>query len=66
LLENFVSNETNHKYKAYVALERIEGNLSFEFELMAAKAPARTAGKRLRRRRLVVGDGANRINRCRD
>jgi DNA topoisomerase III len=40
LLENFFSNETGYKYKAYVAFERIEGKVSFEFDLSAVKKVA--------------------------
>ncbi|MFM8900767.1 MAG: DNA topoisomerase III [Burkholderiales bacterium] len=49
LLENFVSNKTRRKFKAYLAFDKKEGKVSFEFEprvaKAAAKAPAKTAGK---------------------
>jgi DNA topoisomerase III len=45
LLENFVSNKTRRKFKAYLAFDKKEGKVSFEFEPRAAKAPAKTAGK---------------------
>jgi len=45
LLENFVSNKTRRKFKAYLAFDKKEGKVSFEFEPRAAKVPAKTAGK---------------------
>ncbi len=45
LLENFVSNKTRRKFKAFLAFDKKEGKVSFEFEPRAAKAPAKTAGK---------------------
>jgi DNA topoisomerase III len=45
LLENFVSNKTRRKFKAYLAFDKKEGKVSFEFEPRAVKAPAKTAGK---------------------
>lgn len=50
LLENFVSNKTRRKFKAYLAYDQKEGKVSFEFEPRAAKVPAgktaaKTAGK---------------------
>jgi DNA topoisomerase III len=41
LLENFVSNKTRRKFKAYLAYDRKEGKVGFEFE----PRPARPAGK---------------------
>jgi DNA topoisomerase-3 len=40
LLENFVSNKTRRKFKAYLAFDRKEGKVVFEFEPRAPKAPA--------------------------
>ena len=46
LLENFVSNKTRRKFKAFLAYDAKEGRVSFEFEPRAprvAKAPAKKA-----------------------
>jgi DNA topoisomerase-3 len=40
LLENFVSNKTRRKFKAYLAFDKKEGKVTFEFEPRAAKVPA--------------------------
>jgi len=40
LLENFVSNKTRRKFKAYLAWDKKEGKVGFEFEPRAAKVPA--------------------------
>jgi DNA topoisomerase-3 len=40
LMENFVSNKTRRKFKAFLAYDKKEGKVSFEFEPRAAKAPA--------------------------
>jgi DNA topoisomerase-3 len=45
LLENFVSNKTRRKFKAFLSYDAKEGKVSFEFEPRAAKYPAKTAGK---------------------
>jgi DNA topoisomerase-3 len=47
LLENFVSNKTRRKFKAYLAWDKKEGKVGFEFEPRAAKVPAakKTAAK---------------------
>ncbi len=42
LLENFVSNKTRRKFKAYLAYDAKEGRVSFEFEPRAAR-PVKTA-----------------------
>lgn len=39
LLENFVSNKTRRKFKAFLAYDKKEGKVVFEFEPRAAKAP---------------------------
>jgi DNA topoisomerase-3 len=39
LLENFISNKTRRKFKAYLAYDAKEGKVSFEFEPRAAKFP---------------------------
>jgi len=46
LLENFVSNKTRRKFKAFLAYDKKEGKVMFEFEPRAAKAPAKTAAKK--------------------
>jgi DNA topoisomerase-3 len=43
LLENFVSNKTRRKFKAYLAYDKKEGKVVFEFEPRAAKVPAKKA-----------------------
>jgi len=40
LLENFVSNKTRRKFKAFLAWDKKEGKVGFEFEPRAAKVPA--------------------------
>ncbi|MBW8844109.1 MAG: DNA topoisomerase III [Burkholderiales bacterium] len=45
LLENFVSNKTRRKFKAFLAYDKKEGKVIFEFEPRAAKVPAKAAGK---------------------
>jgi DNA topoisomerase-3 len=44
LLENFVSNKTRRKFKAFLAYDKKEGKVMFEFEPRAAKVPAKSAG----------------------
>src|ERR1700712_3780187 len=48
LLENFVSNKTRRKFKAFLAYDKKEGKVNFEFEPRAAKVPAakKTAAKK--------------------
>jgi DNA topoisomerase-3 len=41
LLEGFVSNKTRRKFKAYLAYDKKEGKVVFEFEPRAAKVPAK-------------------------
>ena len=43
LLENFVSNKTRRKFKAYLSYDKKEGKVGFEFEPRAAKVPAKKA-----------------------
>jgi len=43
LLDGFVSNKTRRKFKAYLAYDKKEGKVIFEFEPRAAKAPAKKA-----------------------
>jgi DNA topoisomerase-3 len=43
LLENFVSNKTRRKFKAFLAYDKKEGKVVFEFEPRAAKVPAKKA-----------------------
>jgi DNA topoisomerase-3 len=47
LLENFVSNKTRRKFKAFLSWDAKAGKVGFEFEPRAAKAPAakKAAGK---------------------
>ncbi len=45
LLENFVSNKTKRKFKAYLAYDAKEGKVSFEFEPRASKFPPKPAAK---------------------
>ncbi|MDT8999548.1 DNA topoisomerase III [Paucibacter sp. APW11] len=45
LLENFVSNKTRRKFKAFLAFDKKEGKVMFEFEPRAAK-PAAKGGAR--------------------
>ena len=45
LLENFVSNKTRRKFKAYLAYDKKEGKVIFEFEPRAAKPAAKAAAK---------------------
>jgi DNA topoisomerase III len=45
LLENFVSNKTRRKFKAYLAYDKKEGKVSFEFEPRASKFPPKPAAK---------------------
>ncbi len=40
LLENFVSNKTRRKFKAYLAYDAKEGKVSFEFEPRAPRVTA--------------------------
>jgi DNA topoisomerase-3 len=46
LLENFVSNKTRRKFKAFLAYDRKEGRVVFEFEPRTAKFPAKAAAKK--------------------
>ncbi|HEY8975767.1 MAG TPA: DNA topoisomerase III [Burkholderiaceae bacterium] len=48
LMENFVSNKTRRKFKAFLAYDKKEGKVVFEFEPRAAKAPPakKVAGKK--------------------
>jgi len=43
LLENFVSNKTRRKFKAFLAYDSQEGKVSFEFEPRASKFPPKPA-----------------------
>jgi hypothetical protein len=63
LLENFVSNKTRRKFKAFLAWDKKEGKVGFEFEPRAAKVPAKAAPRRRprsqppRKRRREPGPG---------
>jgi DNA topoisomerase-3 len=43
LLDGFVSNKTRRKFKAFLAWDKKEGKVGFEFEPRAAKVPAKKA-----------------------
>jgi DNA topoisomerase-3 len=45
LLENFVSNKTRRKFKAYLAYDKKEGKVGFEFEPRPAKTAGKASGK---------------------
>ncbi len=47
LLENFVSNKTRRKFKAFLAYDNKEGRVSFEFEPRAPRVPAKGAAKKV-------------------
>jgi DNA topoisomerase-3 len=46
LLENFVSNKTRRKFKAFLAYDTKEGKVNFEFEPRAAKTAAKVPAKK--------------------
>ncbi|MEJ6003355.1 DNA topoisomerase III [Paucibacter soli] len=46
LLENFVSNKTRRKFKAFLAFDKKEGKVMFEFEPRAAKAPGKAPARK--------------------
>jgi DNA topoisomerase III len=46
LLENFVSNKTRRKFKAFLAYDKKEGKVGFEFEPRAPKAAKKTAARK--------------------
>jgi DNA topoisomerase-3 len=46
LLENFVSNKTRRKFKAYLAYDKKEGKVVFEFEPRPAKPAAKKVAKK--------------------
>jgi DNA topoisomerase-3 len=46
LLENFVSNKTRRKFKAFLSWDAKQGKVAFEFEPRAPRAPAKTAAKK--------------------
>ena len=45
LLENFVSNKTRRKFKAFLAYDGKEGKVVFEFEPRPGKPAGKVAGK---------------------
>ena len=45
LLENFVSNKTRRKFKAFLAYDKKEGKVVFEFEPRAGKPTGKPAAK---------------------
>ena len=52
LLENFVSNKTRRKFKAFLAWDAKEGKVSFEFEPRAPRVPA--AAKKAAAKKVVA------------
>jgi DNA topoisomerase-3 len=46
LLENFVSNKTKRKFKAFLAWDKKEGKVGFEFEPRAARPAAKKAASK--------------------
>ena len=46
LLENFVSNKTRRKFKAFLAWDAKAGKVGFEFEPRAPRAPAKKAARK--------------------
>ncbi|MFM8768499.1 MAG: topoisomerase C-terminal repeat-containing protein, partial [Rubrivivax sp.] len=46
LLENFVSNKTRRKFKAFLSYDRKEGRVVFEFEPRASKYPPKPAARK--------------------
>jgi DNA topoisomerase III len=46
LLENFVSNKTRRKFKAFLAWDDKQGKVAFEFEPRAPRAPAKKAARK--------------------
>ena len=54
LLENFVSNKTRRKFKAYLSFDRREGKVMFEFE----PRPAKTAAAKAAAGKKVAGKSA--------
>ncbi|WP_290867232.1 DNA topoisomerase III [Aquabacterium sp.] len=46
LLENFVSNKTRRKFKAFLSWDAKAGKVGFEFEPRAPRAPAKKAAKK--------------------
>jgi len=46
LLENFVSNKTRRKFKAFLSYDRKEGRVVFEFEPRTSKFPPKAAAKK--------------------
>ena len=58
LLENFVSNKTRRKFKAFLAYDAKEGKVGFEFEPRPARPGAKTApAKKAAPRRATKGEG---------
>jgi DNA topoisomerase-3 len=47
LLENFVSNKTRRKFKAYLAWDAKEGKVGFEFEPRPARPGAKASVKKV-------------------
>ena len=46
LLENFISNKTRRKFKAFLVYDKKEGKVGFEFEPRAPRVPAKAAAKK--------------------
>ncbi len=58
LLENFVSNKTRRKFKAFLSWDAKAGKVGFEFEPRAAKVPAKKAATKAVSRKTVAKKAA--------
>lgn len=58
LMENFVSNKTRRKFKAFLAYDKKEGKVVFEFEPRAGKPAAKAAGKAAPARKVAAKKAA--------
>nr|HMO49284.1 DNA topoisomerase III [Rubrivivax sp.] len=58
LLENFVSNKTRRKFKAYLAYDKKEGKVGFEFEPRPARGAAKPAAKSPAAKKATAGKAA--------
>ncbi len=58
LLENFVSNKTRRKFKAFLSYDKKEGKVVFEFEPRPAKAAAKTRDKAPAAKKAASGKAA--------
>ncbi|HRH87790.1 MAG TPA: DNA topoisomerase III [Rubrivivax sp.] len=58
LLENFVSNKTRRKFKAYLAYDKKEGKVGFEFEPRPARGAPKPAAKSPAAKKATAGKAA--------